>query len=175
MTAAEELEKLYEAAERKLVEIIARKASAGSAVAYERQILKQVSAELKKLRRATPELVRQMVLSGYRTGLEGAVEDILKVDPSLPRSYNLFSRVNTRQIDLIVQNTADSLTKATRIVGRRIEDEIRAAGLRASALKEATGGTVGDMQKDLEKRLLGLDLRQANGKIGVRYKNGKVV
>ncbi len=38
MTAAEELEKLYEAAERKLVEIIARKASAGSAAAYERQI-----------------------------------------------------------------------------------------------------------------------------------------
>ena len=113
MTAAEELEKLYEAAERKLVEIIARKASAGSAAAYERQILKQVSAELKKLRRATPELVRQMVLSGYRAGLEGAVEDILKVDLSLPHSYNLFSRVNTRQIDLIVQNTVDSLTKAT--------------------------------------------------------------
>ncbi|MFQ9846661.1 MAG: phage minor capsid protein [[Clostridium] leptum] len=175
MTAAEELEKLYEAAERKLVEIIARKASAGSAAAYERQILKQVSAELKKLRRATPELVRQMVLSGYRAGLEGAVEDILKVDLSLPHSYNLFSRVNTRQIDLIVQNTVDSLTKATRIVGRRMEDEIRAAGLRAAALKEATGGTVGDMQKDLEKRLLGLDLRQAGGKIGVRYKNGKVV
>ena len=47
MTAAEELVKLYEQAQQKLVDIITRKASGGSPAIYERRILKQVTAELK--------------------------------------------------------------------------------------------------------------------------------
>lgn len=175
MTAAEELLNLYEAAQKKLVVIIQRKALGGSLAVYERNILKQVTALLKKLKKATPEIVRQMVLEGYKTGLESAVEDILKVRIPAPPAYNLFSRVHTAQINLIVQNTVDSLTKAVNIVGRRMQDEIREAGLRATAMKTATGGTVREMQKDLEQRLLGLNLRQQNGRLGVKYKNGKIV
>lgn len=69
----------------------------------------------------------------------------------------------------------DSLTKAVNIVGRRVEDDIREAGLRAAALKNATGGTVKAMQYDLEKRLLGLDLRHPDGRMGVQYRNGRVM
>lgn len=175
MTAAEELVKLYEQAQQKLVDIITRKASGGSPAIYERRILKQVTAELKKLKQATPELVRQLVLSGYKTGLESAVEDILKAGVKTPPAYSMFSRVNTAQINLLVQNTVNDLAKAVNVVGRRMEDEIRQAGVRAAAMKAATGGTVRDMQKDLKTRLLGLDLKQPDGRIGVRYKNGKVV
>lgn len=175
MTAAEELVKLYEDAQKKLVKIIQRKALGGSPAVYERNILKQVTALLKKLKKATPEVVRQMVLEGYKTGLESAVEDILKVKIPAPPAYNLFSRVHTAQINLIVRNTVDSLTKAVNIVGRRMQDEIREAGLRATAMKTATAGTVREMQKDLEQRLLGLDLKQQNGRLGVKYKNGKIV
>ena len=174
MTKAEELKRLYELAQKRLVEIITTKSARGSPALYERRILKQITAELKKLKKATPELVKQLVLEGYTTGLEDAVQDILKAGMPKP-AYNLFSRINTEQINLIVQNTVDSLNQAANIVGRRMEDEIRAAGLRAASLKEATGGTVRDMQKDLVKRLLGLDLKQPNGKMGVRYKNGAVV
>lgn len=174
MTKAEELKRLYELAQKRLVEIITSKSARGSPALYERRILKQITAELKKLKKAAPELVRQLVLEGYTTGLEDAVQDILKAGLPKP-AYNLFSRVNTQQINLIVQNTVDCLNQAANIVGRRLEDEIRAAGLRAASLKEATGGTVRDMQKDLIKRLLGLDLKQPNGKMGVRYKNGAVV
>ncbi len=175
MTAAKELVKLYEQAQQKLVDIITRKASGGSPAIYERRILKQVTAELKKLKQATPELVRQLVLSGYKTGLESAVEDILKAGVKTPPAYSMFSRVNTAQINLLVQNTVNDLVKAVNVVGRRMEDEIRQAGVRAAAMKAATGGTVRDMQKDLKTRLLGLDLKQPDGRIGVRYKNGKVV
>lgn len=174
MTKAEELKRLYELAQKRLVEIITTKSARGSPALYERRILKQITAELKKLKKATPELVKQLVLEGYTTGLEDAVQDILKAGMPKP-AYNLFSRINTEQINLIVQNTVDSLNQAANIVGRRMEDEIRAAGLRAASLKEATGGTVRDMQKDLVKRLLELDLKQPNGKMGVRYKNGAVV
>lgn len=174
MTKAEELKRLYKLAQKRLVEIITSKSARGSPALYERRILKQITAELKKLKKAAPELVRQLVLEGYTTGLEDAVQDILKAGLPKP-AYNLFSRVNTQQINLIVQNTVDCLNQAANIVGRRLEDEIRAAGLRAASLKEATGGTVRDMQKDLIKRLLGLDLKQPNGKMGVRYKNGAVV
>ncbi|WP_050697717.1 phage minor capsid protein [Anaeromassilibacillus senegalensis] len=175
MTAAEELLNLYEAAQKKLVEIIQRKALGGSPAVYERNVLKQITELLKKLKKATPEVVRQMVLEGYKTGLESAVEDILKVKIPAPPVYNLFSRIHAEQINLIVRNTVDSLTKAVNIVGRRMQDEIREAGLRATAMKTATGGTVREMQKDLEQRLLGLNLRQQSGRMGVRYKNGKIV
>jgi hypothetical protein len=174
MTKAEELKRLYELAQKRLVEIITTKSARGSPALYERRILKQITAELKKLKKAAPELIKQLVLEGYTTGLEDAVQDILKAGMPKP-AYSLFSRVNTQQINLIVQNTVDSLNQAANIVGRRMEDEIRAAGLRAASLKAATGGTVRDMQKDLVKRLLGLDLKQSNGKMGVRYKNGTVV
>ena len=175
MTPAEELIKLYEETQKRLVKIINKKASHGSTALYERRVLKQVTSELRRLKKATPEIVRQMVLRGYQTGLESAVEDILRSNIDSPPAYNLFSRINTMQINLIIQNTVDSLTKAVNIVGRRYEDELRQAGLRAAALKGATGGTVRDMQKDLKKRLLGLDLRQPDGRLGVRYKNGKIV
>lgn len=174
MTKAEELKRLYELAQKRLVEIITSKLARGSPALYERCILKQITAELKKLKKATPELVKQLVLEGYTTGIEDAVQDILKAGMPKP-AYNLFSRINTQHINLIVQNTVDSLNQAVNIVGRRLEDEIRQAGLRATSLKDATGGTVKEMQKDLVKRLLGLDLKQPNGKIGVRYKNGTVV
>lgn len=175
MTAAEELTKLYKTAQKKLVEMISRKASNGFPAAFERQILKQVTNELKGLKKATPGLVRQMVLDGYKTGLESAVEDILRAESVTPKAYSVFSRIHTEQINLIIQNTVDELTKAVNLVGRRIEDELREAGLRATALKTATGSTVREMQKDLQKRLLGLDLKQQNGRMGVKYKNGKVV
>ena len=175
MNTAEELVKLYEAAQKKLVEIIQNKTIRGSPAAYERRILKQITTILQQLKKASPEIVRQLVLEGYQTGLESAVEDILRARVTTPPAYSLFSRVNTEQINLLIQNAVDSLTKAVNIVGRRIEDEIRAAGLRAAALKDATGGTVKAMQKDLEKRLLGLDLRRQDGRIGVQYRNGRVM
>ena len=175
MTAAEKLIELYEQAQQKLVNIISRKASGGSLAIYERRMLKQVTEELEKLKKATPDLVRQMVLSGYKSGLESAVADILKEGILAPPSYSLFSRLNTAQINLLIQNTLNDLTKAVNLVGRRMEDEIRQAGLRAAAAKAATGGTVRDMQKDLQSRLLGLDLKQPDGRIGVRYKNGNIV
>lgn len=175
MNATEELVKLYETAQKKLVEIIQNKNIRGSPAVYERGILKQVTSVLKHLKKASPEIVKQLVLEGYKTGLESAVEDILRAKVTTPPAYSLFSRVNTEQINLLIQNTVDSLTKAVNIVGRRIEDEIREAGLRAAALKNATGGTVKAMQKDLEKRLLGLDLRRQDGRMGVQYRNGRVM
>ena len=121
MTKAEALKRLYELAQKRLVEIITSKSARGSPALYERRILKQITAELKKLKKAAPELVRQLVLEGYTTGLEDAVQDILKAGLPKP-AYNLFSRVNTQQINLIVQNTVDCLNQAANIVGRRLED-----------------------------------------------------
>lgn len=175
MKAVEELVKLYQEAQKKLVQIITRKARAGSLAQYERRILKQITAELKELKKASPDLVRKMVLEGCKTGLDSAVQDILSSGVAQKPTYDLFSRINRRQIDLIVQNIVDSLTKAVNLVGRRIEDELREAGLRAASLKTASGSTVKEMQKDLQTRLLGLDLKQSDGRIGVKYSNNTVV
>lgn len=175
MTAAERLLALYEEAQKQLVETIRRKAAGGFAAAYERRMLKRVTTLLKRLKRDTPNLVRQLVLAGYKTGLESAVEDILSAGLRAPPAYDLYSRLHAEQINLLVANAVDGLAKAVNLIGRRFADELREAGLRAAALKAATGGTVRAMQKDLEQRLLGLNLRQPNGRLGVRYQNGAIV
>lgn len=174
--AQKQLITLYEKAQKKLIDIITKKAHGGSAAAYERKILRQVTKELQALRKATPELVQQLVLEGWETGLDSAVDDILKQSVPTPPAYNLFSRLNIEQINLVVQNTVDELTKAVNIVGRRFQDELREAGLKATASKLTTGGTVRDMHKELVKRLMGIDqTKQANGRLGVKYRNGKIV
>lgn len=175
-TAQDKLIKLYEQAQQRLVEIITRKVKRGSTAVYERQILKQIDKEIKKLKKATPELAQQLVLAGYKTGLESAVDDLLRQGIEIPSAYNMMSRLHKDAINLIVNNMVDDLTKAVNLVGRRIEDTIRQAGLDAAAGKFAAGYTIKDMQRDLIRRLFGTpDVRQPDGRIGVKYRNGKVV
>lgn len=175
-TAQDKLIELYEQAQQRLVDIIARKVKRGTTAAYERQLLKQIDKELKRIKKATPELVQQLVLVGYKTGLESAVDDLLKQGIEIPSAYNMMSRLHTDAINLIVNNMINDLNKAVNLVGRRIEDTIRQAGLSAAAGKFATGYTIKDMQRDLIRRLFGIpDVRQSDGRIGVKYRNGKVV
>ncbi len=175
LTAAEKLIKLYESAQKHLNKIITDKSIRGFPAAYERRMLAQVNAEIRRIRKATPEVIKQLVLEGYQEGLDQAINDIAKAIPNEPPAIKAFSRLDTREINLLTQNTIDELDKALNIVGRRMQDEIRQAGLNATAYKKATGATVKEMQKDLEKRLLGLDAAHPDGRIGIRYRNGRIV
>jgi len=176
LTAEEKLINIYEQAQKKLIAIIQVKTHKGSPAVYERTILKQVTSELKKLKRANPELVQQLVLEGWKTGTEELIEDLINQKVSVPDTYSAFSKVSFRAINILIHNTIADLNSAVNLVGRRFEDELRQAGLEAAALKNATGSTVKGMQKDLVKRLMGLDqTRQSNGRLGVKYRNGKVV
>lgn len=165
MSTQKRLIETYQKAQKKLVEIIQRKQAHGSVAAYERSLLRQIQKELKRLKKSSKSLVEQLVKENYKTGLQSLIDDLLQ-DKTAPRLYNMFSGLNTSQIELITQNANIDLNKAINIVGRRVQDAVREAGVEATAEKLTTGQTVREMQKNLEKKL------EQQNLTAVEYANG---
>ena len=165
MNTQKRLIETYQKAQKKLVEIIQRKQAHGSVAAYERSLLRQIQKELKRLKKSSKSLVEQLVKENYKTGLQSLIDDLLQ-DKTAPRLYNMFSGLNTSQIELITQNANIDLNKAINIVGRRVQDAVREAGVEATAEKLTTGQTIREMQKNLQDKLKQQNL------IAVEYANG---
>lgn len=165
MSTQKKLIEAYQKAQKKLVEIIQRKQTYGSATAYERSLLRQIQKELKKLKKSSKALVEQLIKENYKTGLQGLIDDLLQ-DNTAPRLFNMFSGLNTSQIELINQNANIDLNKAINIVGRRVHDAVREAGIEATAEKLTTGQTVREMQKNLKKKL------EQQNLTAIEYANG---
>ena len=165
MSTQKKLIETYQKAQKKLVEIIQRKQAYGSATAYERSLLRQIQKELKKLKKSSKALVEQLIKENYKTGLQSLIDDLLK-DNTAPRLFNMFSGLNTSQIELITQNANIDLNKAINIVGRRVQDAVREASIEATAEKLTTGQTIREMQKNLEKKL------EQQNLTAVEYTNG---
>ena len=165
MNTQKRLIETYQKAQKKLVEIIQRKQAYGSATAYERSLLRQIQKELKKLKKSSKALVEQLVKENYKTGLQSLIDDLIK-DDTAPRLFNMFSGLNTSQIELITQNANIDLNKAINIVGRRVQDAVREASIEATAEKLTTGQTIREMQKNLQDKLKQQNLT------AVEYANG---
>ena len=165
MSTQKKLIETYQKAQKKLVEIIKRKQAYGSAAAYERSLLRQIQKEFKKLKKSSKALVEQLIKENYKTGLQNLIDDLLK-DNTAPRLFNMFSELNISQIELITQNANIDLNKAINIVGRRVQDAVREAGVEATAEKLTTGQTIREMQKNLQDKLKQQNL------IAVEYANG---
>lgn len=165
MSTQKKLIETYQKAQKKLVEIIQRKQAYGSATAYERSLLRQIQKELKKLKKSSKALVEQLIKENYKTGLQSLIDDLLQ-DNTAPKLFNMFSRLNISQIELITQNANIDLNKAINIVGRRVQDAVREASIEATAEKLTTGQTVREMQKNLEKKL------EQQNLTAVEYANG---
>lgn len=158
-----ELVKIYTEALDKLKKKITAKATLGRAAAYERSLYRQVKDELSKLKKNSSEAVKKLVRGSYKTGLDSLLQDIQGVEK---RSYNLFSKLNTGQIELIADNLTRDLNKAVNAIGRRYDDLIRRITLEAVAQKLSQGRTIRQMQKQLAEEL------QKNVNY-VEYANGK--
>lgn len=165
MSTQKKLIETYQKAQKKLVEIIQRKQAHGSAASYERSLLRQIHQELKKLKKSSKALVEQLVKENYKTGLQSLIDDLIK-DDTAPRLFNMFSGLNTSQIELITQNANIDLNKSINIVGRRMQDAVREAGIEATAEKLTTGQTIREMQKNLQDKLKQQNLT------AVEYANG---
>lgn len=165
MSTQKKLIETYQKAQKKLVEIIQRKQAHGSAASYERSLLRQIQKELKKLKKSSKALVEQLVKENYKTGLQSLIDDLIK-DATAPRLFNMFSGLNTSQIELITQNANIDLNKSINIVGRRMQDAVREAGIEATAEKLTTGQTIREMQKNLQDKLKQQNLT------AVEYANG---
>lgn len=159
------LVQLYDKAQVKLIRTILRKAQHGNATTYERSLLKQIKEQIAQLQQQSNKLAQKLVQENYATGLQQLVAD-LSIDKSAPAAYNMMSKLNTNQINIIADNLVHALNGASNTVARRCNDVIRQAALQATAQKLATGQTVREMQKNLKKLLYNQNVT------AVRYANG---
>ena len=165
LTYEQALAKLYTKAETDLIKTIRRKTAYGNATAYERSLLRQVDEQIKALQKSSDTLVQKLIISNYKKGLDRLVSD-LSADNTAPRAYSLMSRLNSNQINIIVDNLTQQLNMAAATVGRRCDDMIRQVTLEAMAKKLTQGKTIREMQKELEKRLENQNITS------VTYSNG---
>ncbi|MDD6488897.1 MAG: hypothetical protein PUG48_03650 [Clostridia bacterium] len=149
VTTPEQLVQIYINAEKKLTDIIQAKARASSPAAYERSLLKQIDDELRKLRVTSAKGVTELIEHFYESGLQQLVEQLAQVGEN--RTYNMFSRLNRRQIEIIARNTNGDFNKAIKMIGRRTQDTVRKITLESTAEKLTTGQTIRQMQKSLAK------------------------
>lgn len=159
-----ELVKIYVDALEELQKKITSKATLGRATAYERSLYRQVKEELDKLKQNSAETVLKLVQSSYKKGLNSLLMDI---KPLENRTYNLFSKLNVGQIELIADNLTRDLNKAVNLIGRRYDDLIRRITLEAAAKKLAQGRTIREMQRRLAEEL------RKNNINYVEYADGK--
>ena len=187
MTTQEKLVAIYEQAEKKLRDIIRKKGTYSDAAMYQRSLLRQIEAELKKLRGTSSAVVNELVSENYQTGLEELTKEVQNVpatalsdvsvgaggeSPSVVKGTTaktaelIMSRLNKKQIEVIARNTTSDFNRAINLIGRRVKDFIREETLEATAEKLSTGQTVRQMQKNLEEKL------KTKNITAVPYKNG---
>lgn len=164
ITTPEQLVQIYIDAEQKLIDIIMKKQRASSAAAYEKSLLKQIDEELQKLRTTSAKRVTELVEYYYESGLQQLVEELSSIGENC--TYDMMSRLNKEQVEIIARNTTGNLNKANKMIGRRIQDTVRKVTLKASAEKLTTGQTIKQMQKSLTKALENEQLTS------VTYSNG---
>ncbi len=174
MTTQEKLIAIYEAAEKRLKEIISQKISRGSTASYQRSLLKQVQKELKRLKKKSAAVVNELVKESYTDSLSELVTELKKAGVPIEETgaKNIepeqlaMSGLNKSQIAVVAENINYDFIRTINLVGRRIEDNIREAAVEATAEKLSTGQTVRQMQKNLEQKLSEQDIT------AVEYRNG---
>lgn len=159
-----QLRSVYQNAQIKLINIIAKKKAKGNVTAYREGLLRQVNKELAILDQFAKQWTSVQVGGRYRFSAEQAYNQLRRANLTIA-DY----AVDPRRIRLLAANAAGQLIDAHQFVGRTINDYIRQAGIEATAQKFATGATVKET-----KRIL-IDKLTSHGITGIRDKRGRLI
>jgi len=144
----EALIKRYEEAQINLVNIIATQEARGNLTTYRKSILAGINQELKLLNEYSAKWANDNIPKAYETGAEETYAAFRAKNIAVGKVA-----LNEKVVNKLVNNTIGQLKDATDFVGRRIDDDIRKAGLEAIANKTATGSTVKEAKANLINRL----------------------
>lgn len=159
---------IYRKAQENLVKIIAQKEARGNVTWYQKSLLKQITAELKKLNSKAKQWVDTAIPKSYRQGFEETNRDLRRMGIDI-KGAETFSKLHTRAVSLLAANAYADLSDANTFVGRRIKDAIRMSGIDAVSQKVAQGSTVKQCKKNLIAELI------REGINGIRDKNGRMI
>lgn len=155
----EKLIDIYKEAEKKLIEIIAKKEIKGNATTFYKEMLNQVQQEILRLQIYNTQWATDITKQLYEQAYKEAIE-------MLEISQESLTQLHKDAIDVIADNTVNNLNQATNLVGRQLEDSIRQIGLSSTASKFATGQTLKEMQKQLTINLFNEGLTAIKDKRG---------
>jgi hypothetical protein len=152
----------YAASQARLIKIIEQKEARGNSTVYRKRLMGSVNQELKILTDFSTKWAKGEITDAYNQGINKVLSDF--------RSANIdVSKVaaNNTTLKTIINNTVGDLSDANRYIGRTIEDNIRQAGLEATA--QGLGNTVKETKKIL------LDKLTAQGITAIKDKRGRPI
>ena len=161
-----DLIRYYRAAELKLIKIIAEKEARGTVTQYSKSLLAQVQKQIDDMNKEAVSWSTTNLPPQYEKGIKSAVNGYSALGVEIG-SVETFSKLNTRNIAIIVRNTTQDLVNANNFIGRKIEDDLRQAGLEAIAQKELTGQTVKQTKQNLINKLIDQNV------MAIKTKNGR--
>ena len=172
-TALDDLIDIYREAQLALVKIITGNTGAGTKTYYN-SVLKQTEALLNRLSAQTGRYINTEIPKEYKAALESTY-DYFKRNRLQMKRPDIFAQVHADAVSELAAEMQHHINEGISNAGRRViryadsamDNALRQNGLRASAVKIASGQTVRDMQKDLVQRL------SEDGFLTVQYGYGK--
>lgn len=166
---ADDLRRIYERGQQAIIERLLAKQFRGTRAAYEQSLLSGVGAILKALLEASKQWIEREIPGAYADGLSETRDWLLRAGKGSGSGVPLDrpGGVHRRSIETLAENLYGDLTDALRLVGRRVRDMVRDAGLEATSTGRAAGETVPQIQARLE------DLLRERGITGVEDSAGR--
>lgn len=164
---------VYREAQLKLIEIISGSSGAGTKT-YCNTVLKQLEKLMNQLSAETGRYIETAVPEEYRKALDETYDYFQKNKLRMNRP-DMFAQIHSDAVYELSREMQYHINQGISQAGRRVmryldnsrDNILRQQGLRASAVKIASGQTVADMQKDLMQRLAN------DGFLTVQYGSGK--
>lgn len=131
---------------------IERKTIRGNTIAFEAAVLKDVNHQLQHLAEETARWAGENIPGLYNAAINDAAKGTMALGVTVPYKAG-FSVVDQSAVSILADNLNMDLQSALQAVGRSIQDDIRQAGLEATASKITTGQTVKQMRNNLIRKL----------------------
>ena len=161
-----ELIKTYTIAQQKLINIISQKLERDNNIVYQKKIISQTNEVLEGLLNDSVIWTNVNLPSQYKKGVERVVADY-KAMGLEALTFDDFSKLHTKQINILIENTVDNFTTATNFVGRTINDTVREISINSVKQATITGGTIKSIRSDLIQKFID------NNVTSMQTKNGR--
>ena len=173
MAALDDLIAIYKEAQLALIKIITGNTGAGTKTYYN-TILRQLTALLNQLAAQTGRYISTEIPKEYKAALEQTYDYFKRNNLQMNRP-EMFAQIHSDAVSELAAEMQHHITEGISSAGRRVmryadiarDNALRQNGLRASAVKIASGQTVRGMQKYLTQAL------SEDGFLTVQYGSGK--
>lgn len=166
-TADEALVAIYRNAYTLLLERLTMLEARGRATAYERALLRETEQILTELDNQSREWIEREIPRIYRGGQQEAIRQLAAQGVDTSGLTARITGIHRSAVETIATNMYADLRAAEQLVGRRVADAIRQAGLETAARGLTTGATVRERQKHLR------DILGQQGLVGIEDSRGR--